>query len=188
MQKLLEKTLDCLSGQWIVDCFGSNGGHVVVLRALVVGVELTSICLIVQALIDPSRHGPMSLVGLASQLADLGSVIGAIFAGAYAAFYTRFVSQWTYLAGVYNLIKQAESAKDCKQEIINQWKAGYVEDAENLHLMLKPGIAPIVKAWAEDTGVQIAYEVYTPGGAVRLSGVKASVSKVFHKEELKYLN
>src|SRR4051812_24956948 len=106
--------MDWLSGQRIVDSVGTNGGDVVVVRTVFVGMELTLLCVCLQAWIDPDLHGPISFAGLASQLTSLGSVIGAIFGGTYVAFYTRFVSQWAYLAGVYNQIKQAETESESK--------------------------------------------------------------------------
>jgi hypothetical protein len=38
--------------------------------------------------------------------ADSIGWIGAIFAAVYAALYARFASQWSYLAGVYNQMRQ----------------------------------------------------------------------------------
>jgi len=143
-----------------------------------VGTILTLLVVALQALVDPTRVGPISVQGLQSQLTELGAIIGAIYAGVYAALYSRFVSQWTYLAGVYNMIKQAEAANDCDEEVIAQWKAGYIEDAEVLHLLGKNLVAPVVKAWARDELVEAAYIDYAPKGARGLQEVKDKVAKI----------
>ncbi len=38
---------------------------------------------------------------------------GAIFAAVYFALYARFASQWSYLANLYNKIKEAETRSQC---------------------------------------------------------------------------
>lgn len=177
-KRILERVLDYLSGQWIVDWIGANGGHVVVLRSVFVGTVLTLLVVSLQALIEPARTGPVSLHGLQSQLTDLGAIIGAIFAGVYAALYSRFVSQWAYLAGVYNMIKQAEAASGCSPLVIAQWKAGYIEDAETLHLLGKSLVAPIVKAWAAEPEVERAFVTHTHGGQPRLDKVRKKVDRM----------
>lgn len=66
--------------------------------------------------------------------------LGAVFTATYAALYARFSAQWSYLAGVYNqmMATQSEIEPSGKQpnalEEIQLWKAGFAEDAEDLHL------------------------------------------------------
>lgn len=182
MKYLFAKSMDVLSGQWIVDWMDANGGDVVVLRSIFVGTLLTLVCIGVQALVDPNLVGPVSVSGFQYQLTDLGAVIGAIYVGSYAALYARFVSQWSYLAGVYNQIKQAESNKDCDQDVIAQWKAGYIEDAQILHLMRKASVAPIIVSWGKNSKVEAAYVDSTPGGRERWDAVMTEVRKVTKDE------
>ena len=79
----------------------------------------------------------------------------------YAALYSRFASQWTYLAGVYNQIKMAESRTDRDPRKIAEWKAGFIVDAEELHLVRKPLFAEVVRAWRKDAAVEDAYQART---------------------------
>ena len=99
----------------------------------------------------------------------------ALFGAAYAGLYTRFASQWSYLAGVYNAIKAAETragATDGRALIaLAEWKAGFIEDADSLHLATKPTIAPIILAWGRDELVSGAFHRHVPGGARRLSSL-----------------
>jgi hypothetical protein len=74
--------------------------------------------------------------------------IGAIFAFTYLALYTRFASQFNYLAGAYNQIvavraqirgtAPTEAQSDPDNNVsIQAWEAGFVEDAQELHLATK---------------------------------------------------
>lgn len=68
---------------------------------------------------------------------------GATFGATYAALYTRFSSQWTYLAGLYNqlMATQAHAPIDNDPEragIYLAWEAAFIEDADDLHLSTKP--------------------------------------------------
>ena len=113
-----------------------------------------------------------------------GSVLLAAFAGSYTALYARFASQWEYLADLYNQIKAKQidvAVSDVRDELhalrqkvienpnqppddhfcnaaylLAQWKAGFIEDAEKLHLAEKPPFAAVVSNWKSDAVVQIA--------------------------------
>ena len=184
MSSCYENVISFFDGQWIIGESGKNGGDIVAWRSLWVGTWLILITIGLQALVDPDRHGPITWHGFFSQLSGLGAVIGGIYGGTYAAFYARFVSQWSYLANLYNLIKQAESTGGAKTEVLAQWKAGYIEDAETLHLLCKRSVAPVVKSWATDKSVVKAYTEHTPGGDARLRRIQHAVEAACAKLEL----
>jgi len=80
----------------------------------------------------------------------------AVFAGSYAAFYVRFASQWSYLAGVYNQIKSTEcrlQEREEEPEALAEWKSGFIEDAYLLHLINKQGFADTIWEWTKDKDV-----------------------------------
>lgn len=65
--------------------------------------------------------------------------LGATIAASYAASYSRFASQWVYLAELYNQIKAAELSipevlTPAQVLVFAEWKAGFLEDCETLHL------------------------------------------------------
>jgi hypothetical protein len=97
-----------LSGEFFLEN-RANGGTVVLLRSLWVTLLVYTFGLALNEITDPT-----SIWGLPTcssfRAAIHGTIpwAGAIFAGAYAAFYTRFSSQWAYLAGLYNQILQAD--------------------------------------------------------------------------------
>src|SRR5262249_19684922 len=142
-----------------------NGGTVIFLRSFVVGVFLCILSFLLAWLsdgLDPNPSSPshpawpmLSMNAVRQGLKTSLSWYGAIFAAVYAAFYTRFSSQWTYMAGVYNQIKAIEaqiaaSASNNKRlayKVIASWKAAFIEDADDLHLALKPMFAETIRAW-----------------------------------------
>lgn len=134
-----------LSGEWMF--FGlryPNGGIIVFLRGAWVTLWLLVFYLIVSRFFglpldfSPSTH---------DNLFDVFLKIAGIFAGVYTAFYVRFSSQWTYMAGLYNAIKAVEAAEGANLDSIAEWKAGYIEDAIDLHLASKDGVLGVIRAW-----------------------------------------
>lgn len=91
-----------------------------------------------------------------------------------------------YLAGLYNLIKQTEAIAGSDKKIIAQWKAGYLEDAENLHLAAKNNLAPVLHAWVQDPDVIRAYIKNTPGGTNRLRRLRSMAARAYEEEAVKW--
>ena len=166
-----EQLLDFLSGQWILDLRGTNGGDVVVLRAAVITLTFSVVAVMLKSWIRPQENFTWSADGLQGELVELAGWISGFFGAAYLALYTRFVSQWSYLANVYNMIKQAEAAEGAQTKVITEWKAGFLEDADHLHLVGKKSLAPIIKHWAEEKGVAEAFLTATPGGQAQLDRI-----------------
>ncbi len=166
-----EQLLDLLSGQRILDVRGTNGGDVVVLRAVMLTLTFSVVAVMLKAWIHPQENFTWSLQSLQGELVELAGWISGFFGAAYLALYTRFVSQWSYLANVYNLIKQAEAAEGAQTGVITEWKAGFLEDADHLHLVGKKSLAPIIKHWAEDKAVATAFLAATPGGQTQLDRI-----------------
>lgn len=112
-----------------------------VLRAVWIGVLGYFATIVVTELLRPNTAWVFSLTALRSAIFENLKVGGAIFAGAYTALYARFASQWSYLAGVYNQIMAAQvrvAPPDSEgRRALEFWKAGFIEDAEDLHLATK---------------------------------------------------
>ena len=104
-----------------------------------------------------------------------------IYAAVYTSYYARFVSQWSYISNLYNQIKNADismcmncnqncdcsqhiqstNCKSCAAEKLNGWKAGFIEDAETLHLVTKPLFAGVIYTWlTHNDGVAKMYKEY----------------------------
>jgi hypothetical protein len=171
------KFFEFLSSEWLLTRLGFvNGGGVVTLRASLASLFIYLIALALRNGLDPERLWVFSSHELKLQIANTIPWFGATFAVAYAGFYARFASQWTYLAEMYNQIKSVEaSTKSPNAGALAEWKAGFLEDADSLHLAAKPSIASIVRAWLDDCEVQKAFSEHAPDGREQLKRLMAKV-------------
>lgn len=158
-----------LSGEWFFrDGYHPNGGDVVVCRSAWVTVLLMTTVEILWNWMRPCIGCSLKWDIFLSDLITLAPWIGAIFGAVYVAFYARFSSQWAYLANLYNLIKEVEVSGVNDVKAMAQWKAGFIEDALDLHLASKSNFAGVIRAWAGNSNdVRDAFISYTPGGQQR---------------------
>jgi hypothetical protein len=178
---MLKKIIKYLSAEWLLDWW-PNGGTVILLRSMLVGVLIYLVSLGFRNIFDPARGWEFSLKEFHLQLAATFQWLGPIFAAVYAALYARFASQWSYLASLYNQIKAAECRKDCDVDRLAQWKAGFIEDAQELHLARKPHFAAIIRAWANNAKVAAQFEQDAAGGRSRLDKLLADAQRVWDEE------
>jgi len=121
------------------------------------------------------------------QLIQLAPLCGIVFGAIYTALYARFASQWSYLANLYNNIKETE-ALDGDEKVVAEWKAGFIEDAENLHLACKSSFVTTVKVWGEDPLVKKSFIKNAPGGKKRYKRLMANVAYSEGLVEARYDN
>ncbi len=184
--RFIEKVFDSLTGEFILKWLKANGGAPVALRALWMTIFFIFISMFAVSLADPERVGPITMTSFFNCLFDVSEESIIFLGAAYISLDARFVSQWTYLAGLYNLIKQVEASGGADPNVIAEWKAGYLEDAENLHLAAKHNLAPIIHAWVKDEKVKNAYIKNTPGGALRLDGLIGLAAEAYKEAEKKF--
>jgi len=67
--------------------------------------------------------------------------------------------------------EQAESPASKAREVIASWQAGFIEDADELHLALKPMYAALIRVWSKDENVRKEFVEYAPGGKQRLDSL-----------------
>ena len=153
----------------------SNGGAVIIARALRTAAVLSIMGLAAHnllGLLDGTRELEWSWSAATAQIIVGIPWFAGLFGATYAGLYARFASQWSYLAGVYNSIKAAEVSLCTRDHgarwTLSEWKAGFIEDAESLHLATKPTVAPVILAWGKDHLVRRAFRLQVPGGAARL--------------------
>lgn len=170
-----------LSSEWLLTKLDiPNGGVIIIMRALLTSLLIFAIVLSLKNLIDPTKSWMFSFSDLRFQVMELIPLYGILFGAIYTALYARFASQWNYLASLYNSIKETE-ALNGDPEIISEWKAGFIEDAENLHLACKSSFVTIVKIWGENEKVKACYLKNTPGGEARYIKLMGNVK---HSEQL----
>ena len=169
----------------------ANGGTIILVRALLTSLVLYGLAIGFKHAIDPTRSWHFSSLELRLELLRSFQWFGAIFAGVYAALYARFSSQFTYLANLYNQIKQAEvreaeKGSEASALKLCEWKAAFLEDAEVLHLSTKPIFASVISAWVSDARVQACYARLTPGGKARLDDLLRDVARSYEREVEKW--
>lgn len=174
-----------LSAEFILNRL-PNGGTVILLRSLWTGGLLNLFALMLLNLLDPRLSWQPSFKQFETQIVSTLPWTGAILGAVYASLYARFASQWSYLAGVYNQIKAAECASSCNGRALAEWKAGFMEDAEDLHLARKPVFASIIHAWAKQSEVMECYLKHVPGGERRFEVLVASVLEITARTARKY--
>jgi hypothetical protein len=143
MSWLIARIFGVLSCEWLLfRC--RNGGAVIGFRSAVVSAFIFGLALGMAKVCD--------WCGVPTESLQPIQWFGAIFAATYFAFYSRFASQWAYLAGVYNQIKEAEC--NCRDRLTNEalaeWKAAFITDCHALHLAGKPDFAATIRYWALD--------------------------------------
>jgi hypothetical protein len=180
----VDQIVNCLSGEWLFSRLRlSNGGSVILLRAFFVSVWVFLIVLPVSLgvkdILDPSRDWTKpDFHRLAEYLVHHFTWSAVVFGSVYTALYARFAAQWRYLADVYNKIKEAEvkySTQIESQPHIAEWKAGFAEDAQELHLATKKIFAQVIRNWLQDPTVKKAFIAYTTGGEDRYAELMKSV-------------
>jgi hypothetical protein len=162
------------------------------LRTIFVSLELYILAFLLRTFLDSSTGKTLSIENSLVVVKETLPWFGAILAAVYAALYTRFSSQWVYVAGVYNQIKATEAQvagsgrQPAAAEVIASWKAAFIEDADELHLALKGEFAALIKTWSEDEAVHREFVKYAPGGDPRLTALLRDVSRVVEERARDY--
>lgn len=137
-----------VSGEWMFRCGHPNGGTIIILRTVWVTAGIYLLGLGLRSYYNagcPSCH--FDVGALWEDGVTTVPWLGAIFGAVYAALYARFASQWSYLAGVYNQIRQMLATwkpSDGNVDHLFLWQAGFIEDALDLHLATKPMFATFI--------------------------------------------
>lgn len=132
-----------------------NSGGVILARACQLSLILFALALVLESATRPGAIVPSFEFEEARRaVADHVAWLGAIFGASYALLHARFTGQWTYLAGVYNALMAAEDASPretlaasfdhMRREKRMTWWIGFIEDAVNVHLALKPTYAEAI--------------------------------------------
>ena len=161
-EPLLRKTYNLLTGEWLLNG-RANGGDIILIRAFLISLVLYVPATVLHSWANATWSFDFELHAIGRELSDTLPWLGAIFAGAYVALYTRFSAQWNYLAGVYNQIMAAECAHTGnppkkQRENLDIWSAGFIEDAVTLHLATKKIFAEFIWMLLQYEGVRSAFD------------------------------
>jgi hypothetical protein len=168
-----------------------NGGGAVVARATWLSGLLLLAYIALASKLEPNSTWQFCGPCFRALLRENLTLGGAIFAGAYAALYARFASQWTYLADLYNQIMATQvatgQADPIQQAKLSMWKAGFIEDAVAVHLATKPMYASVIVSMLSDNSVREAYVNTTAAGVSGLTKLETRLKSVLGAEVVKRL-
>lgn len=158
-----------------------NGGTAVFIRSSIISLGLYLTAIAFKSVIAPDAILQFDVMELRAIISETIPWFGAIFAGVYVALYSRFSSQWNYLASLYNQIMatsiQTPPDSATSQETLNLWQAAFIEDAEDLHLAYKPMFASIIQGMLKDDSIRECFEAHSPGGKNRLIKLEKRIAK-----------
>jgi hypothetical protein len=169
-------------------------GTLILVRAIWSAAVVLILRLATLNVVEPDRTWDPSCRELRKQLAESLPSFATVLAAAYAAFYARFSSQWSYLAGVYNAIKAAEysvapiadrESAERQARALADWKAGFIEDCEDLHLARKPSFATSVYTWGRAADVQESFVSNVIGSRQRLESLLCIVAHALDREHVR---
>lgn len=167
----MEKLINVLSGEFFLN-HRPNGGTAVFLRSVWVTALIYSVVIPIKSYCGDHAVLQFSAHQLKIEIGETIPWLGAIFAGAYAAFYSRFAAQWNYLANLYNQLLATgihlnKEARDSSDDW-NIWCAAFVEDAIDLHLARKSMFRFVIAELLQRPRVVAAFVDSTDNGAERL--------------------
>jgi hypothetical protein len=182
MQALWSRLVSLIAGEWILDG-RPNGGDIIVARSLFASVLLYLIYIAVKHGLDPNRIWSFSGTELQKEAHNSLPIWGALLAAVYASLYARFAAQWSYLAGLYNKLVEAEMGVTgaetvAQREALAYWIASFIEDAEDLHLSTKRMFAPAIRGWLDQPDVRAAYLAGTIGAQQRLQRLEVRLARL----------
>ena len=169
-----------LSGEFVLKKM-PNGGTAVLIRSGIISLGLYAVAIALKSRVAPGATWQFDMTALREVIADTIPWFGAIFAGVYVALYSRFATQWNYLASLYNQIMQTavQNPPDgvSHESALRLWQAGFIEDAEDLHLAGKPMFASVIRSMLAKPETRSFFIAHAPGGAERLAKLEQIVAK-----------
>lgn len=157
-----------------------NGGTAVLIRSTIISLCLYLMAIALKSRITPGTTWNFDPTAFRALIAETIPWFGAIFAGVYVALYSRFASQWNYLASLYNQIMQAAVENPpngvSHESALRLWQAGFIEDAEDLHLAGKPMFASVIRSMLSKPETRAYFITHSPGGTERLSRLERRIA------------
>jgi len=174
-----------LTSEWVFRWFRlPNSGGVIVFRSSLSALLIFLIALGLRNVIDPTRTWELGFEELRRQAVAGLPWYGAIFALFYTGLYGRYHAQWNYLANVYNQIKASEvECAASPPAALAEWKAGFLEDAEEVHLARKPIFASVLRAWGREPAVRKSFVESAPGGDAHFARLMRAIEEVWEARD-----
>ncbi len=115
----------------------------------------------VDSYLDPNSHLAFDLTEFLAAVKEHLPWFGVLFGGIYVALYSRFSSQWSYLASLYNSLMQlecqaprSELKEGAKLERRAMAWAAFIDDAWTMHLAAKPSFSSAIRALLSEENIR----------------------------------
>src|SRR5687768_9782380 len=117
---IAEKLVSFVSGEWILQwtTYTANGGTVVTFRSFWITLWIYVPGFLLKTSLAEGKTLDLDLRQGAVDFVNTLPWLAAIFGAAYVALYTRFSSQWNYLANLFNEIVQVEITMPVDQNTV----------------------------------------------------------------------
>ena len=181
----MSKFVEIITGEFVFD-FMPNGGKAVLIRTTIVTLLLYSLAIFAKSYARENAIFEFSLIQLRIEFGETIPWLGAIFGGTYAAFYSRFSSQWTYLADLYNQQMSVASTikdEDFNNENFQKWQAAFIEDAVHMHLATKIGFSNVIYELLDEDGIKEVLLKQEHFGEKKYNELKARLNKCFNSNK-----
>jgi hypothetical protein len=180
----LNKVMTVITGEFFLKIM-PNGGTAVLLRAAFISIYLYLLVIAVKSFTSECAIFSFAADQLRSEFNSTIPWFGAIFGGTYAALYSRFSSQWSYLADLYN--QQLSASLTLSKEQINDdnyaiWQAAFIEDAVCMHLATKPGFSNAILGMLQEKQIREILEEDEHFGKERVSELVQSLTQAVKKK------
>jgi hypothetical protein len=179
----LNKVMAVITGEFFLKIM-PNGGTAVLLRSSFISIYLYLLAIAIKSLTSECATFSFSADELRSEFNSTIPWLGVIFGGTYAALYSRFSSQWSYLADLYN--QQLSASLTLSDEQITGvnfaiWQAAFIEDAVCMHLDTKPGFSNAILEMLQEKNIRGILEREKHFGKERVSELVQSLTKAVKK-------
>jgi hypothetical protein len=144
-----------LSAEWILERM-PNGGDAVLLRTLWISFWFYMMAIAIKSYCDAGILLSFSVSEFKKEFGGTLPWLGAIMGGTYAALYSRFSSQWGYLADLYNqqmALACSLPESELSGENYTAWQAAFIEDAMVMHLATKDGFCVAIHEMLQDEDI-----------------------------------
>jgi hypothetical protein len=156
--------VNALSAEFLL-AFRANSGAVVLFRSLWTALWVMVLAIIFNSILHNglTSHFQPGLIWKGFQTHPTWYAI--VFAAVYTALYTRYASQWQYLAKLYNDIKSKEIDLASRApiqapaiQLLDDWKAAFIADANAMHLATQESYSTVIGAWLRVSTIRDTYK------------------------------
>lgn len=168
-----------------------NGGAIVLMRAVWTTIIVFVAAIGIHDFLRPEALFAFSRSRLVERVHEHFAWLGAMFAGVYTVYYSRFASQWNYMAGLYNQIMAVQVSAPLERadtrKMLSKWWAAFLTDAHELHLSGKRLYATVIATKLGDDDVVAEFNLDGGSDTAEMEAMKTAVIRTLGMREFERL-